>query len=276
MASVNHIKRSDGDETSQQVIEDTFNVNVDAANDSATAKALAAAIAPPVGYVISSVRATHINRNPFWYEVAVTYTKTVAGGGVGNDDPLARPSVLSASYEEWTEPYDEDFTAPTPLTVQNSAGDPFQNLPQRKNGTPILQITKNFATMNLVALDAIKFTTNSGLVTIKGAGFAADTLLFLPPTAQEVWEQVGSTTHNYFTLNFRLAADAGKHLQKVADRGFRQVSAGDLLPILDGNGNPTEDPWPLNGLGGAKAAGAKPETLTFKPYNSASWGINFD
>jgi len=275
MTTANFIKRTKGYDKSSKTIEDTYQVNVDTANDVDSAIAAVEAMAVPANYATDGVSATHINRNPMWYEARVTYKQSTSGGGGGADDPLSRPSVLSMSYEEWEEPYDVDHSD-TPLTVANSAGDPFQTFPQRKNGTMNIQIAKNFASFAAGPYDAIKFTTNATSVTIRGAVFLADTLLFLPPTAQEVWEQIGTTTHHYYAVTFRLAADAGKHLHQVADRGYRQIVNGKHVKIRDGDQQPTEDPWPLDGGGVAKASAADaPATRTFQPYASASWGIDF-
>lgn len=210
MTTANFIKRSKGYDKSAKTITDVYQVQVDAANDTDDAIAAVEAVAVPGGYFTDSVNASHINRNPFWYEVTATYKQTISGGGGGADDPLERPSVLSASYEEWTEGYDIDFTTPTPKPVTNSAGDPFQAYPQRKNGRLVLQVTKNFAAFNAV--------------------------------------------------------------------GYRQVSSGEPFPILDGNGNPTEEPWPLNGSGAPLALGATPAELTFRhrtsnPSAAICWGI---
>jgi hypothetical protein len=269
------INRSDGYDKTSKTIEDTYQVNVDAANDEESAKAAVEARPVPDGYVIDSLNASHINRNPLWFEVRVTYRQSTASGGVGADDPLARPSILSASFEEWTEPYDVDYSDPV-KPVTNSAGDPFQAYPQRKNGSLVIQITKNFAGFDAAFYDAIKFTTNASPVTIKGTTYAADVLLFLPPTAQEVNENNGSSSEHFFSTTFRLASDVGKHRQYVADRGYREIGDEGPVPIRDGVNGPTEDPWPLDGEGGAKASiDAVPEVLAFVPYRSANWGIDF-
>ncbi len=273
MVAANFINRRQGYDKSSRTIEDKYQVEVDVANDQSAAIAAVEAKSVPYGYVTESIQASHINRNPMWYEVNVTY-KLNPAGGVSDDDPLSRPSILSASYEEWTEAYDID-NSDTPKPVVNSAGDPFQTYPQRRNGSLILQITKNIASYAAIAYDAIKFTTNANAVSINGTTYAADTLLYLPPTVQEVWEQIGANTHHYYNVTFRLAADAGKHLHKVADRGYRQLLNGKLVPILDGYNAPTEDPWPLNGTGWALGPQEVPATLTFKPYASVAWNIDF-
>ncbi len=277
MTTTHFIQRTKGYDRSARTIEDAYRVRVDAPNDTDAAIAAVEARPVPAGYLVDNVRAAHINRNPLWFDVRITYKQPLTLGGTGADDPLTRPSTLSASYDEWTEPYDTDHTpAPDgPKPVVNSAGDPFQSFPERKAGTLVLQVTKNVATFDAVAYDAIKFTTNASAVTIRGTVYPKDTLLFLPPTVQEVYEQIGSQTYHYFTVTYRLAADANRHRHPIADRGYREQVNGEMLPILDGEKRPTEEPWPLDGSGRAKPAGSAPATLTFQPYASAAWGIDF-
>lgn len=222
----------------------------------------------PTGYYFKSADASHINRNPEWLTVTVTYTdERTSTGGTHTDDPLDRPSILSMSYDEWTEPYFEDSNDDE---VVNTAGDVFENPPQRKRGTMVLQITKNFATLAASAYDTIKFTTNASQVTIKGTVFAVRTLLFLPISAQEIYEG----EHNYYQVTFRIAVDEDEHVQVVANRGYREKVGSEIKDIII-DGKPTADPWPLNS-DGTKATAPPATAITFVPYPSATWGVNFN
>lgn len=277
-ATVGFISRTKGYDEGTPTIEDTYQVLVETANDTdAAIAAVEARGVPGLGYRTRSIRAAPIKRNPLWFEVTASYKGLT--GGATSTDPLDRPSVLSGSYEEWTGPYFED-RSPTPKLVVNSAGDRFEEMPQRKFGSLVLQVTKNVATYNAATYDAIKFTTNGLASTIKGTAYGVDTLLFLPPSVQEVYEQVGTTEYHYFTVTFRLATDADLHRHVVSDRGFKQFFLGDSVWILSGDNQPVESPWPLDGAGVALtaaqvAAGTAPAELTFLPYESKSWGVDF-
>ncbi len=280
MATIaNFIKRSKGYTKGEKTVEDTYQCLVDALNDVDAAIAAVEAKPVPTGYILDGVTAAHINRNPLAFETRATYRQSVAGGGA--TDPLDRPSVLSGSYDEWTEDYFIDNSA-TPKHVVNTAGDRFESFPQRKNGDPVLQITKNYSDLALPFYDSIKYTTNSGSVTIKGIVFAANTLLFLPPSFQEVYEQIGATTHHYFAVTFRLAADSDGHVHLIPNRGFKELNDdGDLVPILTKVGTPVETPWPLvtadgPNIGAAKPPGSTADLLEFLPYPEEDWGINFN
>ncbi len=257
---------------------DTYQVECEKlADGSDVAEAAVEAIAAPAGYNLKGVTSRNINRNPLWFEITANYILASLGGsGPGSAiPPLARPSVLTTSYDEWTEPFFKDADN---KPVANSAGDRFDTFPQRKKGTIVLQITKNFAACNVVGYDNLKYTTNSVEVTIKGTTYAANTLLFLPVAAQEQFETVAGVAYDYFSVTFRLAADKGLHKVTVDDRGYRcRNSAGELVPILDKTGVPVTTPWTLDGHGNAVslAPDVAPETITFRPYASAAWGIDF-
>lgn len=227
------------------------------------------------GYKRESTEAEYVNRNPLWFQVTDTWTFKPESFPQ-DDDPLERPSILSSTYEEWTEPYfvDEDDPA---KPVVNSAGDPFDPLPQRKNGSLVLQITKNFAAFDAAGYDAIKFTTNAVAQTIRGTVYPIGSLLFLPPTVQEIYEIVNLTEHHYYQTTFRLAVDSALHVDPVEDRGLNESTTDSYrnAPILDAAGNPVTQPAPLDGAGQAKARGEEPEIITFYPYASANWGIDW-
>lgn len=243
----------------------------------AAAEAAVIALGSPSGHYLKSIRSDYIERNPLWYKVVVTHVSSTAGGATSGS-PLDRPSILSSSYEEWTEAYFEDETSPTPKLVTNSMGERFESLPERKRGSLVLQVTKNFASFPADDYDNRKFTTNSVAVPIKGTIYPIDSLLFLPPTVQETYETVGITEYHYYATTFRLAVDAiDLHKHKIEDRGFVQQESlsTSVEPILDEFGFPVREPWPLNGSGVAKNRDEAPAVLTFSPYASMNWGIDF-
>lgn len=270
---INHQAGYDGDKPE---ITDNYMVELDAVPasadaGSALARAAVAALGTPLGYYLTRLKGSPVNRNLMWYQVEAGFT--VPTWPDGEPDPLARPSVLSSSYDEWTDAYSEDSEG---TRVLNSAYDRLDPLPQRKNGNLVLQVTKNLASFPAVAYDALKFTRNAATVLIAGTTYAVNTLLFLPATVAEQYEQVGGLTYHYFATTYRLAADHGLHQDVREDGGMRELDAGGLAqPILDARGIPVTTPWPLDGTGHAQALTASPVSLTFKPYPSVSWGIDF-
>jgi len=255
---------------------DTYLVGTTALEDGADAaiSKVEDDFSPPSGFQRDAIGAEHINRNPLWFQVTVTY-KQILGGGGATDDPLTRPSILTSSYEEWTEAYFKDESDPVKVLV-NSAGDVYDPLPKRRNGSMILQITKNHSSFPAPSYDAIKFTLNAVNVTIRGTTYLAGVLLFLPATVREMYEVVGTTEFHYYQTTFRLAVDSGLHAENIENRGFNEyVPGGKLRPIVDDTGNPVNMPWALDSGGLAKDAGAEPSVTAYQPYASVDWGLDF-
>lgn len=225
----------------------------------------------PAGYVLDSLTSKHVNRNPLWYQVTITF-KTL--NGESTTDPLSRPSVLTSSYSESTEPYFKDSTG---KMVVNTAGDPFDPMPKIRVGSLILQVTKNMASFPAVQYDTLKYTTNSGAVVIRTTTYAADTLLFLPPTVQEVWESIGGIFYHYFATTFRLAASKDQHKDKLSSRGYRELKTPGAKPtwVTGDDGHTVAQPVGLDSAGKEVAAGGTPDEITFQPYKSTNWGIDF-
>jgi len=271
--SPNLIARKKGNRSDRQTWEYTYLVQTtDLADGPSVALAAVTALLPPSGYRLTDVDSAHRQRNPLWFQVVAIYERNTAG--VEGDDPLARPSILTGSWEEWTEAY---FIDADDKLVVNFAGDRFEDFLQRKRGSMVLQITKNLATFPAPTYDAIKFTTNSVAETIRGTIYPIDTLLFLPPTVNEQYETVGETEFHYYATTFRLAADEAFHQHTIEQRGYQQLvgDPAEKLPILDDAGEPVAAPWPLNSDGTAKAIGAAADVEAFRPYERANWGIDF-
>lgn len=272
------IKRTRSGNRQGKTVQIEYLVETTALTDGAeVAEAAVIAIASPSGHYLETIQSDFQDRNPLWFQVTATH-KQPPGGAVASGNPLDRPSILSSSYEEWTETYFIDETTPEPKRVVNSMDEQFETLPERKRGAMVLQITKNFANFPANDYDTKKFTTNSVAVTLRGTTYPIDSLLFLPPTAQETYETVGLTDYNYFATTFRLAVDAVTlHKHNIEDRGFvqRESLSTSVEPILDEMGFPVKEPWPLNGAGQAKDRDEAPEVLIFLPYASMSWGIDF-
>jgi len=251
-----------------------YKVECDALMDVMAARDAVAALPVPAGYWIWKIASKPSDINPLFIEVSIEY-KIPSIPFPGDDpNPLLRPSVLTSSYDEYTEAYFKDSKN---NPVLNSAFDRFENFPIRRMGNLLLQITKNFAAFPAVAYDQIKYTRNQDNVTIKGTIYAAETLLFLPATVSEMTEQIQGTQYHYFATTFRLLADYEKHLDKIEDRGYNEYKEGKPVLInMTYAGNEIKSPWPLDGSGQKKPKPSdEPPIITFTPYPLAAWGIDF-
>jgi len=226
------------------------------------------------GWYCSKLTSEPWEGSPLWFKVEIAQDLPI-----WPIDPTLRPAVLTGDWDEVNKIYTMDCSS-TPQPVLTSALNRLDPPPQRKTGKPTMRITKNLTSYPVVAYDAIKYTRNADAVTIKGTTYAAGTLLFLPPTVQENYEQISGNVYHYFATGYRLSADHLCHVDLASDRDYDQWITGGTgairVPILDKTGQRVTSPWPLDGLGHAMPhAGDTPATLTFVPYALASWGLDF-
>ena len=262
-------------DSSTSSITDTYLVECDVLMDTVAARAAVAAMPVPVNYWIWKLSSKVVKNNPLWHEVEIEYQIPTLPNNSDEPNPLLRESVLTSSYDEYTEAYFKD--ADDKLVI-NSSGERFENFPMRRFGNLILQVAKNFSDFPAVAYDNIKFTRNQVAVTIKGTTYAIGTLLFLPATVAETVENVQGTKYHYFATTFRLLADKDKHLLKIDDRGYFELDDNKELKQILKTKDLTvpKSPWPLDGKGHAKPKFTDdPAILTFTPYPIATWGIDF-
>lgn len=191
--------------------------------------------------------------------------------------PLDRPAEISWDYEEATAEYSKDHTTPTAKAVTNSAGEPFDPWPARDDGWLVITVTKNEATHDPAAADALKNTLNSAIVTIDGKTYAAGTLKMSPIRAAKITERFNGADVNYYRKTYILKARAAGWNHVLLDVGFNEKVGNEWKPIKDQDGEPVRMPWPLDGAGVKKASPTDvPAELTFKPYASNAWtGITF-
>lgn len=272
------IEHRNGWESTGRVITRTYQVQCSSIEDGpAAARAAVSALPRPAGLILQRIEASHIDRSPLWFTVEAEYAPPRGRPSNQADDPLERPSLLSTSYDEFTELYIVDALG-TP--VLNTAFDRFDPMPQRRNGNLILQVTKNLASNPILLWDQLKFSTNAAAVTIRGTTFPADTLLFLPVTAQEQYERHEDQEYFFFQTTFRLAAEAAKHKHVTESTGTYALygdgeGGWEKKPIMF-DGLKVDKPWPLDANGQVKEADEPGEEQTFFPYPSLNWGIDFD
>jgi hypothetical protein len=186
---------------------------------------------------------------------------------------LAKPAKIVTDGGQDTEEYAIDYDSP-PKYVRNSAGEPFDQGPQRRVQTRIYTITKYVQLVTRNAILAAENTNNSGPKTIDGLAHDTDTLLLFDPH----FETVETTGAGVYLATFRIEYKAGYWKDVALDVGFSELASGGRKAIceVDASGNQTENPiakpWPLNPDGSKKADPADdPDTLEFWPYPQASW-----
>ena len=205
-----------------------------------------------------SQKAGAFNEDQLTYEVTCEYSSK---SEEEVEDPLSRPNQYSYTSEQLTEPY---FRDTDDLPVTNSAGEPYDELPQREVSRGTITITRNVASYSDVAAEGFRGLINSSDVTINGATYNARKLRITGYNASGPNEENGVT---FWTETITIAKNAAGWDHLLEDRGRNELDSGKLKPILDAHGEAVELPYPLDGAGAAKAAPTDtPATRTHKPY----------
>ncbi len=182
-------------------------------------------------------------------------------------NPLDDPPRITWDAAEGGEKWFLDHSDP-PKPYQNSAGCPFQELPERKSGSFAIKVTKNMATFPAALAVAARFVTNNGSVTIDGVEFATGELLHGIPSCgpKQVRNEI---EYREVTTTFYIAPS---HELEVLDQGFQELIDDELHDIVKGQPPTRVDvPAPLNGSGRWDWDQEEPVTLTFVPYKPANF-----
>lgn len=213
-----------------------------------------------------SKSATAFNEDQLTYEVTVEYSSEVDPGWVFPENPLSMPNQYSYSGENITEPYFRDVAGDP---VVNSAGDDYAELPQRERNYRTITITRNAATYDDATASAYIERINSGSVSINAVSYAARKLRISNYDATGPHEQNGV---EYWTETIVVKVRPEGWDDKLEDRGLNELASGKLKPILDAKHEAIVAPYPLDGMGGAKANPTDtPAQRTHKPYTAGSF-----
>lgn len=190
--------------------------------------------------------------------------------GISLVSPVEDPAVVDWGYEEFDEAYFTDHSE-TPLPVVNTAGEPFDPFPTRSAGVRVVTIEKNEASLNLSQMESLTKTVNSNTITIDGETIAAGKAFMAGITA--VKQSRGGNAFYRKRYTIRLKTDDWD--DRILNAGYQQLVDGERKDIVDAEGNPVTKPWPLDEDGTAKSSPTDYDELVFKPYPSASWGVDF-
>lgn len=195
------------------------------------------------------------------YDVTVQYSSKSGDQPEEVENPLNRPWEYSYDDTPITEPYFFDVEG---LPCANSAGEPFDTLPEREVTIGQITIVRNVASFDDSTAQGYRDKINSDSVTIRGTTYAAGQLRIRAISAQGPFEENGVT---FWRETIVVAKKADKWEHKFEDRGYSELDEGKLKPILNADGEQVVRPWPLDGSGAAKASPTdEPATLVRKPY----------
>lgn len=188
-------------------------------------------------------------------------------------DPLSEPWSASGSGDEWTEQMAVDLDG---KPFVSSSHEPYgAKNTERIRTRRRLQLSKNYATLNLDWIEALEDTTNQSSITILGKTFAAKTLVLRKIDFQT---KVQMPCHYYYPHTFTLDINKATVVRKLRDEGRRKLAAGGdkdnplhFEPIILIGNTPIKDPIALDGAGNVKATGAPDVMNEFKVHEEADW-----
>lgn len=221
-----------------------------------------------------SANGSRMSGDQLTYQITVQYSDQTDEQNEAIENPLNRPAEITTRGVSRAEPY---FTDADDEPVANSAGELFSDLPEREVAEAVeYQITKFVSSRNTSSLQAALKTLNNSSVTIDGdvlsAGQAFLSDFNVGPKQEKV---VGVSTVTYYKRTVTVYARADWD-DKFEDRGLNgfdiSASGVGLVPIRDSEGGKVATPFPLDGLGFAKAAATDtPAEIVLKPYERSPW-----
>jgi hypothetical protein len=194
--------------------------------------------------------------------------------------PTERPGEYRWTFERYRKvifeaPFVDDATDEILDTraVRNSAGFAFDPPPEIDDSRPVLIVTLNEEGYEPVGAALLGDKVNSDVFW----GFPPGTAKLAPPEAEQVFEDEEDFWRVTYKVEFRLAApywdiaplDQGYHALDVA----ASEGVGEAYRIVDRDGSPINEPWPLNGDGLEAVPGTDaPVFLKFRPYERIPFG----
>ena len=205
--------------------------------------------------------------------VDVSYSSDQDEQDSATEDPTTVAARITARGADQTVPYFRDESG-TPKLVTNSAGQAFNELPERIRPEGVeFQIVRRVSTKRTSTLWSLYWSLNNASVTIDGDTLAAGeaALSDFGYSEKKTVEKNDGTTVTFFEETIKIIARPSWD-DVFEDRGLDELDAGELVQILDKDGNPVTKPYPLDGSGAAKANPTdEPAQITFKPYAQKSW-----
>lgn len=212
------------------------------------------------------------------WQATVQYGPWPASGPVA-ENPLLQPPDISFSHREFEVPVERDRLG---NPIVNSAGDMFNPTATRDDSRLLISIARNEATAPLALMAAIRNTVNQSEVVIPGIGtFAPRTLKAIAPQATLSWHpDVPGFAYWKVTYQFEVNTDevfASDGTTLIAqgwdtvllDVGFRYLEEDDEVftrKLVMVDGEPAQDPVPLDGEGQVLDPNADPHYLAYRVY----------
>lgn len=234
------------------------------------------------------------NGDQFGFDVTLTFEFPDTNSGGSGSGSTSGPQPTNPLARDWVVNFQDQITQENwhfdteDQPYRNSAKAPFSDQRQRQRTIGTITLEKNFASYNDAAYQLLRDSCNDADVTIRGTTYPKGTLLMREINGAQQYEVDAATGVgvNFYKVTFNVGKDPRKFQPfSVESRGTMQSTNRGAdkkwAPILDGTGQPTTLPWPLNSSGVAlssidAAPAMVPEdpvtaTSGFKPYFYKDW-----
>ncbi len=175
--------------------------------------------------------------------------------------PPFRKARVRIQYERLVKAVDKDVDTDEPIL--NSAGEPFSEPILVPGSKAIIAVTKNFAEppsfmtdcADRINADAVSIWTPFGFF----GTCAPKTLLFTPLDMSDPELENG---YMFTSCSYQLEYNPDTHDPDLINRGLKELKAGQLVKIIDDDGDPVLEPWFLDVDGAALSFPLDPSEVT--------------
>ena len=210
-------------------------------------------------------KVTKIEERTNAWRVECEYT-TDASFGAAATPPLSRPWEFSFRTAKLQKPVFIDRDGDQ---IVNSAGDPFDPLPELEFSENSVVLVRNEASYNPAQTAEYENTVNDADVDLDGETYAAGMLFMESIQAERIVED--TTTYYRVTYIIRVA-DNDWQLHLI-DVGYRYVVAGDLYKIVDASNSEVTQPQKLDGSGAIADPLDPPVVRNFDVRQETDWSV---
>lgn len=211
------------------------------------------------GATIAEIKADCTSEDGCTWEVTVDY-------GPADprivDNPLDAPLDVAWSFAQFERVVDVDING---AGVFNSAGDAFDPTITADDSRPVLTISRNEATFDILL--AAQYKDHVNTATFFGAG---------PRCVKVANIQAKRDYHPacglFWKMDYEFHFNLDTWDKKILDQGMR-FKSGSTRKVIQVDGQPASAPVPLNGSGAVKLLSDPAVYLTFRVYPEADFSI---
>lgn len=196
-----------------------------------------------------------------------------AEGDFDNVNEILENPLDLVTWEYDEETYEESFykdetpgTSSGPKYARHTNGVRFSDLPKRDSGILTITLTRNVDdTKTWADFRDFRRKVNKNNVTLDGQTYTARTVRVTKISLSAIKQAASLTNYRTLVVVFKIKEDTWD--QVYESLGLTEIIDGVDWPIVDADGHPIEEPWPLDAAGAAKPHRSDAgEPIALRPY----------